>query len=1012
MTQHAARPNGRRTAPAAKDQSPALGAGQGDANGASTTESKRPATRSGTKRSPKPKLSIVSSNGTTIAPTARRTADKDVPLREDIRFLGRLLGECLREQEGDAAFEVVETIRQTAVRFRRENDRAAGAELDRLLKRLSRDQTNQVVRAFSYFSHLANIAEDQHHNRRRRVHALAGSPPQAGSLAHALEAIDAAGVTGKQLRKFLDEALIVPVLTAHPTEVQRKSILDAEREIARLLAERDLPMTAREREHNTAQLRAKVTTLWQTRMLRDSRLTVADEIENALSYYRTCFLRGIPQLMSELEEDIAAVFPATRKRKGTPGAQPAPLAPFLQMGSWIGGDRDGNPNVTAETLEHAASQQGQMIIDWYLDEVHALGAELSMSTLMVDASPELLALAERSPDHSEHRADEPYRRALIGIYARLAATSKALTGHAVPRRPVAPAEPYDSAEAFAADVQVVVDSLRANHGQALANGRIDALARAIGVFGFHLASVDMRQVSDVHEAVIAELFAAAGIAPDYAALPEARKLELLLAELRQPRLLTLPWHEYSEQTRKELAIFAAARELRARYGKRIARNYIISHTETLSDLVEVMLLQKESGMLQGTLGSKTDPARMELMVIPLFETIEDLRNAAGIMQSLLDLPGFDSVIAHHGVEQEVMLGYSDSNKDGGFLTSTWELYKAELALVQLFEQRQVKLRLFHGRGGTVGRGGGPTYQAILSQPPGTVNGQIRLTEQGEIINSKFANAEIGRRNLETVVAATLEASLLPQQNAPRELDTFEAVMQQLSDRAFTAYRDLVYETPGFKDYFFATTPITEIADLNLGSRPASRKLMDKKNRRIEDLRAIPWGFSWGQCRLLLPGWYGFGSAVKSLLDTAPDDKARKLAVTTLRRMVKTWPFFSTLLSNMDMVLAKTDLAVASRYAQLCDDAALRRTVFNRISKEWHLTCEMLTLVTGHQERLADNPLLARSIKNRFAYLDPLNHLQVELLKRFRSGKDGDDIRVRRGIHLTINGVAAGLRNTG
>ncbi|AEI78184.1 phosphoenolpyruvate carboxylase Ppc [Cupriavidus necator N-1] len=1012
MTQHAARPHGRRTAPAAKDQSPALGAGQGDANGASTTESKRPATRSGTKRSPKPKLSIVSSNGTAIAPTARRTADKDVPLREDIRFLGRLLGECLREQEGDAAFEVVETIRQTAVRFRRENDRAAGAELDRLLKRLSRDQTNQVVRAFSYFSHLANIAEDQHHNRRRRVHALAGSPPQAGSLAHALEAIDAAGVTGKQLRKFLDEALIVPVLTAHPTEVQRKSILDAEREIARLLAERDLPMTAREREHNTAQLRAKVTTLWQTRMLRDSRLTVADEIENALSYYRTCFLRGIPQLMSELEEDIAAVFPATRKRKGTPGAQPAPLAPFLQMGSWIGGDRDGNPNVTAETLEHAASQQGQMIIDWYLDEVHALGAELSMSTLMVDASPELLALAERSPDHSEHRADEPYRRALIGIYARLAATSKALTGHAVPRRPVAPAEPYDSAEAFAADVQVVVDSLRANHGQALANGRIDALARAIGVFGFHLASVDMRQVSDVHEAVIAELFAAAGIAPDYAALPEARKLELLLAELRQPRLLTLPWHEYSEQTRKELAIFAAARELRARYGKRIARNYIISHTETLSDLVEVMLLQKESGMLQGTLGSKTDPARMELMVIPLFETIEDLRNAAGIMQSLLDLPGFDSVIAHHGVEQEVMLGYSDSNKDGGFLTSTWELYKAELALVQLFEQRQVKLRLFHGRGGTVGRGGGPTYQAILSQPPGTVNGQIRLTEQGEIINSKFANAEIGRRNLETVVAATLEASLLPQQNAPRELDTFEAVMQQLSDRAFTAYRDLVYETPGFKDYFFATTPITEIADLNLGSRPASRKLMDKKNRRIEDLRAIPWGFSWGQCRLLLPGWYGFGSAVKSLLDTAPDDKARKLAVTTLRRMVKTWPFFSTLLSNMDMVLAKTDLAVASRYAQLCDDAALRRTVFNRISKEWHLTCEMLTLVTGHQERLADNPLLARSIKNRFAYLDPLNHLQVELLKRFRSGKDGDDIRVRRGIHLTINGVAAGLRNTG
>ncbi|TPQ39582.1 phosphoenolpyruvate carboxylase [Cupriavidus pinatubonensis] len=1006
MTQHAARP-GRRSA---NREAPSQASGQSDANGASTrkTASKTP----GIKPISKANLMVVPANGALNASPARRSAtDKDVPLREDIRFLGRLLGECLREQEGDATFEVVETIRQTAVRFRRENDRAAGTELDRLLKRLSRDQTNQVVRAFSYFSHLANIAEDQHHNRRRRIHALAGSPPQDGSLQHALEKIDAAGVTGKQLRKFLDEALIVPVLTAHPTEVQRKSILDAEREIARLLAERDLPMTARERDRNTAQLRAKVTTLWQTRMLRDSRLTVADEIDNALSYYRTTFLHGIPQLMSELEEDIAAIFPASRKTKGA-AAEAAPLAPFMQMGSWIGGDRDGNPNVTAETLDHAATQQSQMILGWYLDEVHALGAELSMSTLMVDASPELLALAESSPDHSAHRADEPYRRALIGIYARLAATSKTLTGHGAPRHPVADAEPYSSAEAFAADVQIVIDSLRAHHGRALASTRIDALVRAIAVFGFHLASVDMRQVSDVHEAVVAELFAAAGVEKDYAALPESRKLELLLAELRQPRLLTLPYHEYSEQTRNELAILATARELRARYGQRVARNYIISHTETLSDLVEVMLLQKEAGMLKGTLGSKTDPARMELMVIPLFETIEDLQNAAGIMQSLLDLPGFDSVIEHHGVEQEVMLGYSDSNKDGGFLTSNWELYKAELELVQLFEQRKVTLRLFHGRGGTVGRGGGPTYQAILSQPPGTVNGQIRLTEQGEIINSKFANAEIGRRNLETVIAATLEASLLPQQNAPKELSTFEGIMQQLSDRAFGAYRNLVYETPGFKDYFFATTPITEIADLNLGSRPASRKLMDKKNRRIEDLRAIPWGFSWGQCRLLLPGWYGFGSAVKSLLDTAPDEKARKAAVATLRKMVKTWPFFSTLLSNMDMVLAKTDLAVASRYAQLCDDAALRKNVFARISKEWHLTCEMLALVTGHQERLADNPLLARSIKNRFAYLDPLNHLQVELLKRYRSGKDGDDIRVRRGIHLTINGVAAGLRNTG
>ncbi len=926
--------------------------------------------------------------------------------RDDIRFLGRLLGDCVREQEGDAAYKLVEAIRQTAVRFRRDGDCVAGAELDCLLNGLSHDQTIAVVRAFSYFSHLANIAEDKHHNRLCRVQALAGSPPEPGSVTRALQDIDVAGVTDEQLRAFLDNALIMPVLTAHPTEVKRKAILDAEREIASLLAQRDLPMTTRELDRNTAELRARVFTLWQTRMLRNTRLTVVDEIENALSYYRATFLRGIPRLMADMEDDIAEVF------KSKSGGTPASLAPFLQMGSWIGGDRDGNPNVTAETLEHAAQQQSKVILQWYLDEVHALAAELPLSSLMVDASTELLALAEASPEHSEHRADEPYRRALIGIYARLVATAARLIGHAAQRFPSADATPYDCAQGLAADVQIVIDSLRRHHGNALAHGRIDALARAISIFGFHLASVDMRQVSDIHEAVVGELFKVAGIETDYAALSEERKLKLLLAELRQPRMLSLPYHHYSEQTRSELAIFKMARELRARFGGRIARNYIISHTETLSDLVEVMLLQKECGMLRGTLGSKIDPARMELMVIPLFETIEDLRNAAGIMESLLDLMGFDAVIEQHGMEQEVMLGYSDSNKDGGFLTSNWELYKAESALVKLFENRRVRLRLFHGRGGTVGRGGGPTYEALLSQPTGAVNGQIRLTEQGEIINSKFANPEIGRRNLEAVIAATLVASLLPTQNAPAELSTFEGTMQQLSDHAYGAYRNLVYETPGFKDYFFSTTPITEIADLNLGSRPASRKLMDEKHRKIEDLRAIPWGFSWGQCRLLLPGWFGFGSAVKAILDEQPDDTARNACVATLKRMVKTWSFFHTLLSNMDMVLAKTDLAVASRYAELCEDAALRKSVFARIHAEWHLTCEMLSLITERAERLADNPLLARSIQDRSAYLDPLNHLQVELLKRYRTKKDAGDVRVSRGIHLTINGVAAGLRNSG
>jgi phosphoenolpyruvate carboxylase len=398
------------------------------------------------------------------------------------------------------------------------------------------------------------------------------------------------------------------------------------------------------------------------------------------------------------------------------------------------------------------------------------------------------------------------------------------------------------------------------------------------------------------------------------------------------------------------------------------------------------------------------------MVIPLFETIPDLRNAPHIMRDLIALPGVDTLIEHQGNEQEVMLGYSDSNKDGGFLTSNWELYRAELALVSLFNERGVTLRLFHGRGGTVGRGGGPTYQAILSQPPGTVDGQIRLTEQGEVIASKFGNPEIGLRNLETVVAATLEASLLPHGNAPDQLPVFEETMQQLSDAAMASYRALVYETPGFKEYFFESTPISEIAELNIGSRPAARKLQDPKQRRIEDLRAIPWGFSWGQCRLLLTGWYGFGSAVAAHLDGAPSDAERARRLALLKKMHKTWPFFSNLLSNMDMVLAKTDLAVASRYAALVSDKKLRKHVFERIVAEWERTSKVLSEITGKSERLAENPLLARSIKNRFPYLDPLNHLQVELLKRHRAGDS--NARVLRGIHLSINGIAAGLRNTG
>ncbi|WP_407668215.1 phosphoenolpyruvate carboxylase [Paraburkholderia ferrariae] len=950
-----------------------------------------------------------SANAAAASRTARTRDDKDKPLFDDIRFLGRLLGDVLREQEGDAVFDVVETIRQTAVRFRREDDNAAALALDKQLRALSPEQTVSVVRAFSYFSHLANIAEDRHRNRRHRIHDLAGSVPQAGTVAHSLERLAQAGAAATPvLQQFFNDALIVPVLTAHPTEVQRKSILDAQHDIARLLAERDQPLTQRERAQNESLLGARVTSLWQTRMLRDARLTVGDEIENALSYYHTTFLTEIPALYGEIETVL--------KEHGLSARLPA----FLQMGSWIGGDRDGNPNVTAETLEAASERQAVVIFEHYLEEVHKLGAELSVSNLLAGGSAELKALAAASPDQSPHRVDEPYRRALIGIYTRLAASARVRLGEGVVSvrragRGAAPvrAQPYEDAAEFSRDLHVLMDSLAEHHGGSLATPRLAPLLRAVEVFGFHLASIDLRQSSDIHEAVIAELLARAGVEANYAGLSEEDKQIALLAQLADPRTLRSPYLEYSDLVKSELGVLEMARVTREKFGARSVRNYIISHTETVSDLLEVMLLQKETGLFTGRLGHADEPARAGLMVIPLFETIPDLRNAPNIMRDLLALPGIDSLVEHQGNEQEIMLGYSDSNKDGGFLTSNWELYRAELALVALFRERGITLRLFHGRGGTVGRGGGPTYNAILSQPPGTVDGQIRLTEQGEVIASKFGNPEIGRRNLETVVAATLEATLLPEDhagNSPQQLAAFEETMQALSDTAMAAYRSLVYETPGFTDYFFASTPITEIAELNIGSRPASRKLQDPKNRKIDDLRAIPWGFSWGQCRLLLTGWYGFGSAVASYLDEAGSDAERARRLALFRKMYKSWPFFSNLLSNMDMTLAKTDLAVASRYAQLVADKKLRKHVFERIVAEWERTTKVLGEITGSSDRLADNPLLARSIKNRFPYLDPLNHLQVELIKRYRAGDPSP--RVRRGIHLTINGIAAGLRNTG
>lgn len=913
-------------------------------------------------------------------------AEKEAPLREDIRLLGRILGDTIREQEGDKVFDLIERTRQNAIGFRRDRDPAAKRELESVLNELSPAATVDVVRAYSFFSLLANIAEDQHHNRRRRAHQIAGSPPQEGSVALAFTRLRDAGVPVARIESFFANALISPVLTAHPTEVQRKSILDLQKEIARLLTERDrVRLTPEEQVRNENGLRRAVETLWQTRMLRELKLTVNDEIENGLSYYRYTFLSQVPRLYGDIEDRLAAF-----------GADPDKVSSFLKLGSWIGGDRDGNPYVTHEVMRFALMHHSMCVMDFYFEEIHRLGGELSQSVRLVNVLPELETLAERSPDRSEHRRDELYRRALTGIYSRLAETSHRLDHHLPDRRAVGQAMPYADPTEFAADLDALADSLEQNGGTRVARGRLRSLRRAVEVFGFHLAPLDMRQHSGVHEAVVAELFERGARRETYTTLDEAERCRWLMEELQIPRPLRSPHIEYSESARKELAIFDAAAEMQLRFGRRALPNYIISNADGVSDVLEVALLLKEVGLLM-----PGETPILHVNIIPLFETIADLRNCGDVMDALFSDPYYRKLLASRGNQQEVMLGYSDSNKDGGFLTASWELYQAEVALVKVFTKHGIGLRLFHGRGGNVGRGGGPAYQGILAQPPGSVAGQIRITEQGEVIASKYSDPEIGKRNLETLVAATLEATVLASRDHSADREAYYAAMDEMSVIAFEAYRSLVFETPGFVTFFRAATPIAEIADLNVGSRPASRKKTD----RIEDLRAIPWVFSWSLARIMLPGWYGFGTATERWLSRHGDD-----GLALLQEMYESWPFFRALLSNMDMVLSKTDLGIASRYAELVPDTELRDGIFTRIQDEWQRTVNCLLRITKQKVLLEANPALGRSFRNRSPYIDPINHLQVELLRRYRAGDKND--RLKRAILLTINGVAAGLRNSG
>ena len=891
---------------------------------------------------------------------------KDAALAADAEFLKQSLFNLLHEE---ASPLVVETVKLLST----SDDSAALIEM--VLPQLDEQQTHDLTLACGLFAQILNIAEDVHHERRRQIHEDAGHSAAEGSLTETVRKLKAGKVNGKALQQQLDNTVVTAVLTAHPTEVQRQTVLSFNRRIRALLPQRERCTNP----DALAQLRREIDTvllgLWQTSETRHHKLSVNDEINNGVSIFPMSFFEALPKLYRTMERDFQTAYPGVR------------VPNILKIGGWIGGDRDGNPFVSAETLRFAFRRHADAVFRFYRGELDKLYRELPLSIRRVKVNDDVMALAAQSPDEEIARTEEPYRRAIAYIMARAMGKARSL-GLGMGCK-FGFLEPYATVEEFLNDLKKLQRSLHENGSQLLAEGRLADIIRSVSVFGFHMMPLDLRQHAGKHADVVAELFQHAGL-EDYNSLNEEQKQAALLRELSHQRPLYSPFITYSDHTRHELAIFNEARKIKDEFGEDAVTQSIISNCEQPSDLLALALLLKESGLLVVENGKP----HSRINIVPLFETIEALENACPVMETMFRLDWYDALLESRGNIQEIMLGYSDSNKDGGYVTSSWCLYQAELGLVELFKKYDVRMRLFHGRGGSVGRGGGPSYQAILAQPAGSVAGQIRITEQGEVITAKYADPGNAQRNLETLVAATLEASILPDKKDPDA-----KLMQDLSDVSFKYYRELITH-PDFIDYFLQTSPIQEIATLNLGSRPASRKTL----ARIQDLRAIPWVFSWMQNRLMLPAWYGFGSAVETLCEGNPD------TLTALREHAQSNPFFQAMLSNMEQVMAKTDITLAENYAGLSESPDKAKVIFGMIKEEYQRSRKALLDLLQTEELLRDNRSLARSLALRIPYLNALNGLQVAMLKRLR--KEPDNPHALLMVHLTINGVAQGLRNTG
>ncbi|VOG50669.1 phosphoenolpyruvate carboxylase [Streptococcus pneumoniae] len=884
-------------------------------------------------------------------------------VQEEVLILTELLEDITKNMLAPETFEKIIQLKELSTQEDYQG-------LNRLVTSLSNDEMVYISRYFSILPLLINISEDvdlaYEINHQNNI-----DQDYLGKLSTTIKLV----AEKENAVEILEHLNVVPVLTAHPTQVQRKSMLDLTNHIHSLLRKyRDVKLGLINKDKWYNDLRRYIEIIMQTDMIREKKLKVTNEITNAMEYYNSSFLKAVPHLTTEYKR-LAQAHGLNLKQ-----AKP------ITMGMWIGGDRDGNPFVTAETLKQSALTQCEVIMNYYDKKIYQLYREFSLSTSIVNVSKQVREMARQSKDNSIYREKELYRRALFDIQSKIQATKTYLIeDEEVGTR-------YGTANDFYKDLIAIRDSLLENKGESLISGDFVELLQAVEIFGFYLASIDMRQDSSVYEACVAELLKSAGIHSRYSELSEEEKCDLLLKELEEdPRILSATHAEKSELLAKELAIFKTARVLKDKLGDDVIRQTIISHATSLSDMLELAILLKEVGLV--------DTERARVQIVPLFETIEDLDHSEETMRKYLSLSLAKKWIDSRNNYQEIMLGYSDSNKDGGYLSSCWTLYKAQQQLTAIGDEFGVKVTFFHGRGGTVGRGGGPTYEAITSQPLKSIKDRIRLTEQGEVIGNKYGNKDAAYYNLEMLVSAAINRMITQKKSDTNTPNRYEAIMDQVVDRSYDIYRDLVFGNEHFYDYFFESSPIKAISSFNIGSRPAARKTITE----IGGLRAIPWVFSWSQSRVMFPGWYGVGSSFKEFINKNPEN------IAILRDMYQNWPFFQSLLSNVDMVLSKSNMNIAFEYAKLCEDEQVK-AIYETILNEWQVTKNVILAIEGHDELLADNPYLKASLDYRMPYFNILNYIQLELIKRQRRGELSSD--QERLIHITINGIATGLRNSG